>query len=53
MPRYQELQPQQEPGNIANILPARRQSLAKLADTLILARWLSARTVADLGVRGQ
>ena len=30
---------------------ARRQSLAKLADTLILARWLSARTVADLGVR--
>ncbi|BCU08375.1 type III-B CRISPR-associated protein Cas10/Cmr2 [Allochromatium tepidum] len=28
-------------------------SLAKLADTLILARWLSARTVADLGVRDQ
>lgn len=32
---------------------ARRQPLAELADTLILARWLSARTVADLGVRGQ
>ena len=31
----------------------RRQPLAELADTLILARWLSARTVADLGVRGQ
>lgn len=32
---------------------ASRQPLAQLADTLILARWLSARTVADLGVRGQ
>jgi CRISPR-associated protein Cmr2 len=32
---------------------ANRQSLAQLADTLILARWLSARTFADLGVRGQ
>lgn len=32
---------------------ARRQPLAQLADTLILARWLSARTAADLGVRGQ
>ena len=32
---------------------ARRQPLAQLADTLILARWLSARTVADLGVHGQ
>ncbi|WP_006786735.1 type III-B CRISPR-associated protein Cas10/Cmr2 [Thiorhodospira sibirica] len=29
----------------------RRQSLGTLADTLILARWLSARTAADLGVR--
>ncbi|MBN2885890.1 MAG: type III-B CRISPR-associated protein Cas10/Cmr2 [Chromatiaceae bacterium] len=32
---------------------SRRQSLATLADTLILARWLSARAVADLGVRDQ
>lgn len=30
-----------------------QQSLAILADTLILARWLSARTAADLGARGQ
>lgn len=29
----------------------RRQSLGTLADSLILARWLSARTAADLGVR--
>lgn len=29
-----------------------RQPLAELADTLILARWLSARTAADLGARG-
>ncbi|TVQ93797.1 MAG: type III-B CRISPR-associated protein Cas10/Cmr2 [Chromatiaceae bacterium] len=32
---------------------ARRQPLAQVADALILARWLSARTAADLGVRGQ
>ena len=32
---------------------ADKQSLAALADTLILARWLSARTAADLGERGQ
>jgi CRISPR-associated protein Cmr2 len=32
---------------------AHRASLDELADTLILARWLSARTAADLGVRGQ
>ncbi len=32
---------------------ARNQPLADLADTLILARWLSARTAADLGERGQ
>lgn len=37
----------------AILTAARRQSLATLADTLILARWLSARTVADLGVRDQ
>ena len=30
-----------------------KQPLAELADTLILARWLSARTAADLGDRGQ
>ncbi|MBK1645222.1 type III-B CRISPR-associated protein Cas10/Cmr2 [Thiocapsa imhoffii] len=36
------------------ILTASRcPSLARLADTLILARWLSARTAADLGVRDQ
>ncbi len=32
---------------------ARNQPLADLADTLILARWLSARAAADLGERGQ
>jgi CRISPR-associated protein Cmr2 len=31
---------------------AAAESLATLADTLILARWLSARTAADLGERG-
>ncbi|NCA70633.1 MAG: type III-B CRISPR-associated protein Cas10/Cmr2 [Sphingobacteriia bacterium] len=31
---------------------ARAESLADLADTLILARWLSARAAADLGERG-
>lgn len=30
-----------------------REPLAELADTLILARWLSARVAADLGERGQ
>lgn len=30
-----------------------REPLVHLADTLILARWLSARTAADLGERGQ
>jgi CRISPR-associated protein Cmr2 len=46
----QELEARQR----ARILSAaRRTSLATLADTLILARWLSARTAADLGVRGQ
>ena len=30
---------------------ARIEPLAELADTLILARWLSARTAADLGER--
>jgi CRISPR-associated protein Cmr2 len=37
----------------AILTAARRQSLGTLADTLILARWLSARTIADLGVRDQ
>ena len=32
---------------------AGEQPLAELADTLILARWLSARNAADLGARGQ
>jgi|GEM_PF-6034659 len=37
----------------AILMASRRQSLATLADTLILARWLSAHTIADLGVRNQ
>ncbi len=43
--------PLSEPMREGIMAQARQQPLAQLADTLILARWLSARSAADLGER--